>query len=560
MASNDVVLGAALRTNLLSLQSTQRSIDVTQLRLATGKKVNSALDNPQNFFASEALNNRASDLTNLLDGIGQSISTITEADKGVTSLTGLIEQAQSVVNSARDALAANSGEARAVGNVDLRTTDLVADLGIANGANFDIYTTDANGDQITENIAIQTGDTAYSLAARITNQFKDNQNGEISASVTKEGYLSIQSSGGKSFKIVDDAAGGTPVTLANFQDLGLDKYFETETRNGVGVASATIVAGNTIKSISLYESPGNRVEAGDLVTGAYTDAAGNTALSGLANGDTFSVSVNISGGAAPITASLGITANTSFQDLVDTVNQDTNLNPYIEASFDSNTGSISFTSKLDTVDNVNINFTAATVGTVINLGLGDGTGNLDPQTTTAAGAQNSFFSFNNSTESLDKLAQDYNKLRAQIDDIVEDANYRGVNLLNGDDLVTYFNEDRSNKITTEGSIFTADGLGLNLATFRSADSIEATADETIAALGTVRSFGSSLANDLAIIQNRQTFTQETITTLKEGASKLTDADLNEEGANLLALQTRQQLGVTALSLASQSQQSVLRLF
>ena len=85
--TSDVVLTAALRNNLLSLQKTQTSIDKTQLNLATGRKVNSALDGPQAFFASQALNNRASDLTRLLDGIGQSIQVIKAADNGITALT-----------------------------------------------------------------------------------------------------------------------------------------------------------------------------------------------------------------------------------------------------------------------------------------------------------------------------------------------------------------------------------------------------------------------------------------------------------------------------------------
>ena len=80
------------------------------------------------------------------------------------------------------------------------------------------------------------------------------------------------------------------------------------------------------------------------------------------------------------------------------------------------------------------------------------------------------------------------------------------------------------------------------------------------ALGLVRNFGSTLANDLSVIQARETFTKGIINTLTEGSDKLTVADQNEEGAKLLALQTRQSLGVTALSLASQSQQSILRLF
>ena len=80
------------------------------------------------------------------------------------------------------------------------------------------------------------------------------------------------------------------------------------------------------------------------------------------------------------------------------------------------------------------------------------------------------------------------------------------------------------------------------------------------ALETVRNFGLTLANDLSVIQTREGFTQNMINTLSEGADKLTVADQNEEGAKLLALQTRQQLGVTSLSLASQSQQAILRLF
>src|ERR1700756_935904 len=99
--SNDVVLSAALRNNLLSLQDTQSSINLHQQRLATGKKVNSALDNPQSFFAAQALANRASDLSNLLDSIGQSIQVINAANNGVTALTTLINQAQSIANSAQ---------------------------------------------------------------------------------------------------------------------------------------------------------------------------------------------------------------------------------------------------------------------------------------------------------------------------------------------------------------------------------------------------------------------------------------------------------------------------
>ena len=102
MANNDVTLTAALRTNLLSLQGTQRQMDSTQLRLATGKKVNGALDNANAFFASQSLTNRANDLTRLQDGMGQSIQVLKAADEGIKSITSYLEQMQAVAQEALD--------------------------------------------------------------------------------------------------------------------------------------------------------------------------------------------------------------------------------------------------------------------------------------------------------------------------------------------------------------------------------------------------------------------------------------------------------------------------
>lgn len=100
--AQDVTLTAALRTNLLSLQSTQRQMDSTQLRLATGKKVNGALDNANAFFASQSLTNRANDLTRLQDGMGQSIQVLKAADEGIKSITSYLEQMQAVAQEALD--------------------------------------------------------------------------------------------------------------------------------------------------------------------------------------------------------------------------------------------------------------------------------------------------------------------------------------------------------------------------------------------------------------------------------------------------------------------------
>ena len=559
--SSDVVLTSALRNNLLSLQNTQRLIDDTQLRLATGLKVNSALDNPQNFFAAQSLNNRASDLSRLLDGIGQSIRTVETADQGVTALTSLIEQAQSIVNQARDELAASEGEARIVGDTDLSDeANLTTLANIAVDADFNIVTTDADGTQIAEDIEINAGDTADSLAAKITNAFADNRNGEITATVTDDGFLSIQSNNGQSFRIVDDniAGTGTAVTLAGFGDLGLGDIFDNETRAGATLASTTVIAGSTATSISLFEGTGNIAEAGDIINGnVYNDADGTGVLN-LAAGSSITVTVTRVDGTTTTTAATNDTS--TFQDLVDNVNQNTTINQEISANFDSNTGQLSYTSLSDQVASITVNVTTNSGTDDFAIGLGDPTGNLDPINDLAAGLQETTLRFNNSTESLDSLANDFNTLREQVDRLVVDAQYRGINLLNGDDLTTFFNEDSTSVLTTEGVDFTANGLGLTVAAFRSSEQIELTATQSRSALEGVRAFGSSLANDLAIITSRRDFTENIINTLSAGADDLTVADQNEEGANLLALQTRQTLGVTSLSLASQSQQSVLRLF
>jgi flagellin-like hook-associated protein FlgL len=93
-----IVLSASVRQNLLSLQSTAELLSTTQNRLATGNKVNSALDNPTNFFTAQGLNNRASDINNLLDGIGNGVQVLQAANTGITSLQKLVDTAKSIAN------------------------------------------------------------------------------------------------------------------------------------------------------------------------------------------------------------------------------------------------------------------------------------------------------------------------------------------------------------------------------------------------------------------------------------------------------------------------------
>src|SRR5664279_2170360 len=93
-----IVLSSSVRQNLLSLQSTADLLATTQNRLSTGKKVNTALDNPTNYFTAQGLDNRASDISNLLDGIGSGVQVLQAANTGLTSLQSLVSSAQSIAN------------------------------------------------------------------------------------------------------------------------------------------------------------------------------------------------------------------------------------------------------------------------------------------------------------------------------------------------------------------------------------------------------------------------------------------------------------------------------
>ena len=161
------------------------------------------------------------------------------------------------------------------------------------------------------------------------------------------------------------------------------------------------------------------------------------------------------------------------------------------------------------------------------------------------------------------LQADYNSLLTQITQLAADASFNGVNLLNGDSMNVVFNEDGSSSLNIAGVTFSASGLGLNA---QSGDGFQVTANITAAisaldsATTTLRTQASTFGSKLSIVQARQDFTKNMINVLQVGADNLTLADTNEEGANLLALQTRQSLSTTSLSMAAQADQNVLRLF
>ncbi|WP_441237213.1 DUF1522 domain-containing protein [Bradyrhizobium sp. 930_D9_N1_4] len=161
------------------------------------------------------------------------------------------------------------------------------------------------------------------------------------------------------------------------------------------------------------------------------------------------------------------------------------------------------------------------------------------------------------------LVSQFNNILAQIDTTSQDSSFNGVNLLNGDTLKLVFNETGSSTLGINGVVFNAAGLGLsNLVP--GTDFIDNGATNKVlqslnAASSTLRSQGSALGSNLSIVQVRQDFSKNLINVLQTGSSNLTLADTNEEAANSQALSTRQSIAVSALSLANQSQQSVLQL-
>src|SRR5579885_2626015 len=156
------------------------------------------------------------------------------------------------------------------------------------------------------------------------------------------------------------------------------------------------------------------------------------------------------------------------------------------------------------------------------------------------------------------LSTQFNSLLTQIGQLASDSSFNGINLLGGDTLTVTLDETGKSTVSVTGVDYTnAGGSALSIA---NAANNWSTAADITAALTTLRSESQTLSSSLSVIQIRQDFTKATINTLQQGSSDLTLADSNEEGANLLALQTRQQLSTTALSLAAQADQNVLRLF
>ncbi|WP_406854103.1 flagellin [Alsobacter sp. KACC 23698] len=433
----NTVLSQGVRNNLLALQDVAAQSTAVQQRLATGKKVNSAVDNAVNYFTNLGLNDRASQLSSLLDGMSNSVQTIQAASKGIDSITKLIQSAQSTIKQAQaDALA---------------------------------------------NRPTKSG-TALATAAEVT------------------------------------------------------------------------ATGSSLKDVTL-----NKVLGGAAAAAATSSSAGAVGI-----GTGASVALTLTSGTTTYTSYALNSTTSTVRDLVAEINK----SGIASASVD---------------DNGKLVITGSGSNT-LQIGVGQGASNAAALTAAQAGGANVALGFlaadattgvasaGGTSAVRANLIQQFNDLRTQIDQLAKDAGYNGTNLLDGDKLSIIFNEktgSNQNKLDVQGTTMTAANLGIlqagtttSATTFNIQNDVDLTtaSDSLTTALASLRSTASNLGSNLAVAQTRQDFTRNMVTTLQTGADYLVNADQNAEAANLLALQTRQQLSQTALSLSNQADQGVLRLF
>lgn len=475
---SDISLSKAVRSNLLSLQGTATMMAKTQEKLATGNKVNSALDNPTNFFTGAALNSRSNDLNALMDGMANGIQTLEAADNGLSSVTKTVESMQSSIRQARqdkswkgvsfemDTAAATTAGAVIIGG----TAGTVATGGVSVSTVTGSATGGAFGTTVAGDITIQMGSNAAVPVTLVAGESIDSVITKLNANDTLKA---------QGFSASKNAA-GTALILTS------DKN-QTITTGGLNSTTAT--------------------------TGFASAAQTNTTF-----------------------------AARSVDSMVSDINNNANLNTKVRASNDG--GKIRVENLLTSSD---LKIGGLANGKITNGAAATGTADVGKNTVRG------------------DLIQQFNDLRQQLDRTAEDASFNGINLLRGDALKLTFNESGSSSLTiqTKGaSPISSTNLGIDVQNLSAADT-DAALDGILTklgdALGKLRSQSSSFGSNLSMVQNRQDFTKEMINTLQTGAGNLTLADMNQEAANLLALQTRQSLSQSSLSLASQADQSVLQL-
>jgi flagellin len=505
-----IVLSASVRQNLLSLQSTAALLATTQNDLATGNKVNTALDNPTEFFTAAGLNNRASDIGNLLDSIGNGVQVLQAANTGITSLQSLIANAQSIANQVLQS------------PVGYSTKSNVTATAIPGATANNLLGPPANNTVTGAAIPGATATTTKlsALTTPIT----------TADSLTIDGKtITFAASGGNTFTSTGETLDLSTATVGDLLS-AIDGITGATTPSTLGATKLTLSTGTTQPL-------------------AIGGAAGTLTALGLTAGTTQLQPPPLQGQSLTITPTGGGTATSvvfgTGPGQVSTLNQ---LNAALAAN--NLQASISTTGQINIVTSNNA--ASSTIGTI------GGTATVfNGLTATAPVADPT------SQATRAGLVAQYNNVLQQINTTAQDSSFNGINLLNGDTLSLVFDETGASKLSITGVTLNDAGLGLSTLTtatdFLDSNSANGVLTQLTAASSTLRSEASSLGSNLSIVEIRQDFNKNLINVLQTGASNLTLADPNEEAANSQALSTRQSIAVSALALANQSQQSVLQL-
>ncbi|HYD30727.1 MAG TPA: flagellin [Azospirillaceae bacterium] len=596
-------LPAGMRSSLLLLQSTQAKVDRTVQALSTGYKINSALDNPTAWFAARGLIHRADGLTSLKDAMSQAISTIKAADKGISAIESLIEQARGLAVAAYGSLdtdeasiATRQSLARQFDRVRAQIDTIAYDSGYqgknllaGSGRRVDSWRDPAAGADIAgvDRVRVTNGSTARNYSVQVEGS------GAISAvagdiarteeargltGLTVSGHLD---SGQGSFADVTIATGGSlgrqrTVTISDGKEARAIRAFDNS--QSLTAAVATPAAAGQGKTATV--TVGGVIEAGDTFQLAI---AGRAVIYKAQEGDTSAeVTAGLAGRIAADLALSGITVNTDAAsgrltlagsaargDFTLAATTENALTRRVSETFSSGTV-VAFTldrKRMEAAVNAGNGTSVLEKNVDVRVAVRDDLGASvvrDGRSARGEGklamGENAFtfaggtvrVTVNPKTILASALKEAGSGVRTQVSAPPDGAN----------DLTVIFNDNRTSTLTVEAQDLTTQGLKLDAAANGWMD--RADIDRAMASLdfakATARGAAQMLSTNLNIITTRETYAREFADVLVEGANKLLLADRNEEAAKLLMLQTRQQLGILTLSLAAQSQRSILQLF
>jgi flagellin len=563
-----IVLSSSVRQNLLSLQSTADLLATTQNRLSTGKKVNTALDNPTNFFTASKLDNRASDINNLLDGIGNGVQVLQAANTGITSLQKLVDSAKSVANQALQTQVGYSNKSSFSVSLGAgaTATNLFGGNSYTSATLTGAAATDANAAALTAAGSLTFAAASTSISATIANGDTLTVDGHTITFKTGAPPVagSVPAGSGVSGNIVTDGSGNSSVYLNTGAGKVSDLLTAVDLATGVQTASNAAGVATIAASVPATGTAAT-VTGGKLVisTGTAADLAISSSNANLL------ASLGIGTGGA--TTSLARTASTNSNLAIGTVLDIAAVGTGTATAITFGTGA----GQIKDLNGLNAalasNNLQATVDAAGTLTIQTNNDNASLQIGALTGSTNLFAGKSASAPVQDAAAQatranlvgQFNNILSQITTTSKDASFNGVNLLNGDSLKLVFNETGKSTLNITGTTFDAPGLGLaNLTVgtdFIDSNVTNRVLSQLSSASDTLRSEASSLGSNLSIVQIRQDFSKNLINVLQTGSSNLTLADTNEEAANSQALSTRQSIAVSALALANQSQQSVLQL-